>query len=228
VEETVEEDDDADVDDESHPIGEENHDNEVYQDDENNDDDDDDDDSDNKDDDVEDNEDDDDDDDDPDYAVVSSKKGKKSISQPLLFTNGLGFSANNQSKLSTVVESVASKKEFSLHCKPDVSLFCLVYWWARRTAFNFAADVLNSNLVVAREIGFVSPFDLCNLRGWVLTRRGSTGTQVTSSTQVGLKKSPKIFPPGIFHPLGMLEVHTLFGPLVEVLPLPFPDSAFDP
>ena len=179
VEETVEEDDDADVDDESHLIGEANDDDEVHQDDENNDDDDDDDDdSDNEDDDVEDNDDDDDDDDDDqDCAAVSSKKGKKSISQPLLFTNGLGFSANNQSKLSTVVESVASKKEFSLHCKPDVSLFCLVCRWARRTAFNFAADVLNSNLVVAREIGFVSPFDLCTLRGWVLTRRGSATTQ---------------------------------------------------
>jgi hypothetical protein len=45
---------------------------------------------------------------------------------------------------------------------------------------------------------------------------------------LGLKKSQKIFPSGIFHPLGMLDVCTLFGPLVEILPLPFPESAFDP
>jgi hypothetical protein len=110
---------------------------------------------------------------DEDYIKsIANKHKSSSKSDPsILFTNSLGFSADNKSQLSSVIESESSKKEFSLVFQPDPSLYCLVYRWARRPAYTFAADVLNSNLVVASEVGFSSPFDLCNLRGWILTRR---------------------------------------------------------
>jgi hypothetical protein len=118
------------------------------------------------------------DEDDEDYMELIASKQKSSKSNPfILFTNGLGFSANNKSQLSTVIESESSKKDFCLAFQPDPSLFCLVYRWARKPAYNFAADVLNSNLVVAREIGLSSPFDLCKLRGWILTRRAASTDQ---------------------------------------------------
>lgn len=73
-----------------------------------------------------------------------------------------------------VIESARNKNDFSLAFEPDPSLFCLVYRWAHRPPYNFAADVLNSNSVVAREVGLSSPFDLCKLRGWILTQRAAS------------------------------------------------------
>ncbi len=98
-----------------------------------------------------------------DYVPPSNKHTKRNAN--ILFTNGLGFSADNQSQLQTVIESARNKNDFSLAFEPDPSLFCLVYRWAHRPPYNFAADVLNSNSVVAREVGLSSPFDLCKLRG---------------------------------------------------------------
>jgi hypothetical protein len=77
------------------------------------------------------------------------------------------------------VESAASKNKLSGDFDPRPSLLNLVYRWARRPACSFAADILNSCFVVAREMGLDSAFHLCNLRGWIVTlptlrRVGST------------------------------------------------------
>jgi hypothetical protein len=102
---------------------------------------------------------DDDDTDDEEY-VGSSKTSPKSRTN-ILFTTGLGVTTEKQSELRTVVESTASKDEFSQAFKPDKDLYCLVFWWARKPPYHFAADILNYNAFVAREAGLTSPFHLC-------------------------------------------------------------------
>ncbi len=120
----------------------------------------------------------DDEDADEDYVDLPAKQNRKSSNTtPIMFTNGLGLSADNLSQLKSVIETAKSKKAFSQTFEPDPSLFCLVYRWAHKPPYNFAADVLNSNSVVAREVGLSSPFDLCNLRGWILTRRSASANE---------------------------------------------------
>jgi hypothetical protein len=112
--------------------------------------------------------------DDEDYVEIipnSSKASRPKATTDILFTTGLGFNAKKQSELRTVVESAASKNEFSQAFKPDKDLYCLVFRWARKPPYHFAADILNSNAVVSREAGLSSPFHLCQLRGWIITRR---------------------------------------------------------
>jgi hypothetical protein len=113
---------------------------------------------------------DDEDEDDEDYIDLDANERKSRTNPLCLFTTGLGFSVDDKSRLKAVIESAASKNKFCDTFVPHPSLFGLVYRWARRPAYNFAADVLNSNHVVAREVGFSSAFQLCNLRGWILTR----------------------------------------------------------
>jgi hypothetical protein len=113
-------------------------------------------------------------DDDEDYVEIipkSSKASRPKSTTNILFTTGLGFNAKKQSELRTVVESTASKDEFSQAFKPAKDLYCLVFRWARKPPYHLAADIMNSNAVVAREAGLSSPFHLCQLRGWIITRR---------------------------------------------------------
>ena len=86
-----------------------------------------------------------------------------------MFTTGLGFSTADKSRLRAVVESALSKNTFSGTFDPNPSLIGLIIRWASRPAANFAADIFNSNFVVAREMGLDSAFQLCHLRGWILT-----------------------------------------------------------
>jgi hypothetical protein len=71
---------------------------------------------------------------DEDFVDLPGKK-RKSHKTPILFTTGLGFSANNQSQLKSLIESARSKKDFSLAFEPDPSLFCLVYRWAHKPPY---------------------------------------------------------------------------------------------
>jgi hypothetical protein len=102
--------------------------------------------------------------------VDPPQKQKKSSNPGCLFTNGCGFWSDDRSQLKTVVESAASKKKVGNDWQCDPSVFGLILRWAHKPSFNFAADVMNSNFVVAREIKLESAFDLCRLRGWILTR----------------------------------------------------------
>jgi hypothetical protein len=111
---------------------------------------------------------DDDDDTDGEEYAGSSKTSPKSWTH-ILFTTGLGVTTEKQSELRTVVESAASKDEFSQAFKPGKDLYCLVFWWARKPPHHFAADILNYNAVVAREADLTWPFHLCQVRGWILT-----------------------------------------------------------
>jgi hypothetical protein len=112
----------------------------------------------------------------PEDDDVAPNAAAKKSEAFCLFTTGLGFSSGNKTRLRTVVESAAKKKKFSRTWHPDSSMCGLVCRWARKPSYDFAADIMNSNYVVARELGLGSPFDLCNLRGWILTRRaGSKG-----------------------------------------------------
>ena len=105
------------------------------------------------------------------YSEPSNPK-KPSNFIPILFTTGLGFSTDdNKTQLSNVQESASSCQEICETYSPDPSLYGLVIRWSRKEKYHFAADVLNSNFVVARELGLNSPFDLCQLRSWILTRR---------------------------------------------------------
>jgi hypothetical protein len=64
----------------------------------------------------------DDNDDDEDYVEIIPKSSKASClksTTDIVFTTGLGFNAEKQSELRTVVESAASKDEFSQAFKPD-------------------------------------------------------------------------------------------------------------
>ncbi len=98
---------------------------------------------------------------DEDFVDVPANKHRKSSTiTSIMFTNGLGLSAENLSQLKSVTETAQSKRDFSLAFEPDPSLFCLVYRWAHKPPYNFAANVLNSNSVVARKVGLSSPFDL--------------------------------------------------------------------
>ena len=106
---------------------------------------------------------------DEDYVEPPGKE-KKSSNPGCLFTNGIGFMSDDRSQLKTVVESAAAKKIVSDDWQSDPSMFGLIIRWAHKPSFNFAADVMNSNFVVSREIAVSSPFDLCRLRGWILTR----------------------------------------------------------
>ena len=108
---------------------------------------------------------------DEEYTEESTMTLKqKSNFVPILFTTGLGFSTDDKSRLSTVQESASSRQVISESYSPDPSLYGLVIRWSRKQKYHFAADVLNSNFVVARELGLSSPFNLCQLRGWILTR----------------------------------------------------------
>ena len=113
--------------------------------------------------------DDDDDDDDDDYPDPALPATKSRSDSQCLFTNGLGCSANDKSRLTPVVESAASKNMFSAEFVPGPALSNLITRWARKPACNFIADIFNSCYVVAREIGLDSAFQLCNLRGWIVT-----------------------------------------------------------
>jgi hypothetical protein len=73
------------------------------------------------------------------------------------------------SQLKAVVEQVKSKNKFSVEFVPHPSLMVLVCRWARQPPCNFAADSLNSCFVAAREKGLDSAFQLCDLRGWIVT-----------------------------------------------------------
>jgi hypothetical protein len=117
--------------------------------------------------------------DDEDYVDSISKSSKTSprSTTDILFTTGLGFTAEKQSELRTLVESAASKDEFSQAFKPNKDLYCLVFWWARKPPYHFAADILNSNAVVACEAGLSLPFYLCQLYGWILIRHNSDSSR---------------------------------------------------
>ena len=110
---------------------------------------------------------------DDDYIEPPGKEKKSSTNPGCLFTNGIGFMSDDRSQLKTVVESAAAKKIVSDDWQSDPSMFGLIIRWAHKPSFNFAADVMNSNFVVSREIAVQSPFDLCRLRGWILTRSRS-------------------------------------------------------
>jgi hypothetical protein len=87
-----------------------------------------------------------------------------------MFTTGSDFSSNDKSRLKTVVELAAAKmKVRDLWC-PDLSACRLIISWAHKPPCSFAADVMNSNFVVAREIQLESPFGLHRLQGWILTQ----------------------------------------------------------
>jgi hypothetical protein len=107
---------------------------------------------------------------DEDHVDLPPRKKKKSSNPGCLFTNGCGFWSHDRSQLKTVVESAASKKKVGDDWRCDPTMFGLILRWAHKPSFNFAADVMNSNFVVAREIKLESAFDLCRLRGWILTR----------------------------------------------------------
>jgi hypothetical protein len=97
-------------------------------------------------------------DDDDKYIEQPPKSKRKSISD-ILFTTGLGFASENHLDIMPVIESAADRNEFSLSFNPDKDLYCLVFWWAQKPPFHFAADIMNSNAVVAREAaGLSSPF----------------------------------------------------------------------
>jgi hypothetical protein len=116
-----------------------------------------------------DDDDDDDDDEDEDHVDPATNK-RKSRSGPLcVFTTGLGFSAVDKSQLRGVVESASSKKQFSGGFKPSQQLSNLIIRWGRKPSYNFSGDILNSCFVVAHEMGLDSAFQLCNLRGWIVT-----------------------------------------------------------
>jgi hypothetical protein len=105
-------------------------------------------------------------------------KERKSSDPCCLFTTGLGFSSpDDKSWLRIVVELAVSKTKISDVWHPDPSMQGVIIRWARKSPCNFAANVINSNFVVAREIAFNSPFDpSCSLQSWVLTRgRGLKG-----------------------------------------------------
>jgi hypothetical protein len=112
-------------------------------------------------------------DDDNEYIEQPPKSKRKSTSD-ILFTTGLGFTAENQLDLIPVIKSAADKNQFSLSFNPNKDLYCLVFRWARKPPFHFAADVMSSNAIVAREAGLSSPFQICRLRGWILTQRSAT------------------------------------------------------
>jgi hypothetical protein len=107
---------------------------------------------------------------DEDHVDPPPRKKKKSSNPGCHFANGCGFWPDDRSQLKTVVESAASKKKVGDNWRCDPTMFGLIVGWAHKPSFNFAADVMNSNSVVAREIKLESAFDLCRLRGWILTR----------------------------------------------------------
>jgi hypothetical protein len=107
---------------------------------------------------------------DEDCVDPPPQKKKKSSNPGCLFTNGCSFWSDDRSQLKTVVESAASKKKVGDDWRCDPTMFGLILRWAHKPSFNFAADVMNSNFVVACEIKLESAFDLCRLRGWILTR----------------------------------------------------------
>jgi hypothetical protein len=109
-----------------------------------------------------------------DECIEQPPKSKRKSTSDILFTTGLGFTSENQLDLMPVIKSAADKNEFSLSFNPDKNLYCLVFWWARKPPFHFAADTMNSNAAVAREAGLSSPFQICRLCGWILTRRSAT------------------------------------------------------
>jgi hypothetical protein len=115
-------------------------------------------------------------DDDKEY-VEQPPKSKRKSTPDILFRTGLGFTSENQSNLLPVIKSAANKNEFSLSFNPDKDLYCLVFWWAWKPPFHFAADIMNLNAVVAREGGLSSPFQICQLRGWILTWQSATSGQ---------------------------------------------------
>jgi hypothetical protein len=166
-----------------------------------------------------------DDEDDEDYVL---DERKKSPSNPLcLFTTGLGFSADDKREMKAVIESAASKNKFCATFTADSTLLCLVYRWARKPSFNFAADILNSIHVVARSVGLESAFQLCYLRGWIVTRRSST----SSFPHIEYKRFHEClkkadFPPNhrALHLNGIVQsAYDSFG--TSVLPLPAPAVA---
>jgi hypothetical protein len=107
---------------------------------------------------------------DEDHVDPPPRKKKKSSNPGCLFANGCGFWSDDRSQLKTVVESAASKKKVGDDWRCDPTMFGLILGWAHKPSFNFAADVRNSNFVVAHEIKLESAFDPCRLRGWILTR----------------------------------------------------------
>jgi hypothetical protein len=116
-----------------------------------------------------------DDDEDDEDCVLDERK--KSQSDPLcLFTAGLGFSAEDKTVMTAVIESARSKNKFCASFTADPTLLCLVHRWARKPLFNVAADILNSNHVVARGIGFESAFQPRHLRGWMVSFWSTTGS----------------------------------------------------
>jgi hypothetical protein len=108
--------------------------------------------------------------DEEDCVDPAPRKKKKSSDPGCLFTDGCGFWSHDRSQLKTVVELAASKKKVGDDWQCDPTVFGLILRWDHKPSFNFAADVMNSNFVVAREINLESAFDLCRLRGWILTR----------------------------------------------------------
>jgi hypothetical protein len=108
---------------------------------------------------------------DEDCVDPSPRKKKKSSNPGCLFTNGCGFWSDDRSQLKNAVESAASKKKDGDDWWCDPTMFGLILGWAHKPSFNFAADVMNSNFVVAPEIKLLeSAFDPRRLRGWILTR----------------------------------------------------------
>jgi hypothetical protein len=55
-------------------------------------------------------------------------QNKRKSSPSILFSTGLGFSADKQSELRTVVKSAADKEQFSAAFEPDMDLYCLIFW----------------------------------------------------------------------------------------------------
>jgi hypothetical protein len=100
--------------------------------------------------------------DDDDKYIEQPPKSKRKSTSDILFTTRLGFTSENQLDLVPVIESAANKNEFSLSFNPDKDLYCLVFWWAQKPPLHFAADIMNSNAVVAREAGLSSPFKSAN------------------------------------------------------------------
>jgi hypothetical protein len=72
-------------------------------------------------------------------------------------------------RLKTVVELAAAQKKVRNLWRPDPSACGLIIRWAHKPSCNFAADVMNANFVFAIKIHLESPFDLCRLRGLILT-----------------------------------------------------------
>jgi hypothetical protein len=113
--------------------------------------------------------------DDGDYEDdEESVKKKKKQKVDILFTTAVGLSVDNKAELHAVIETAASKRQFCADFMPHKNLHCLVVRWARKSAFNFAADIFNSNAIVAKEVKLSSPFDLCHIRGWCVTLKGQT------------------------------------------------------